>query len=473
MPRARLQFAPAQESAFDQLAGAAPMAMNVVVDGKGTVRRRPGLATTSFAPATTVDASGLRGIHVAESGSAFVFGGSGKIWKVTGGSAAHVNADAPLLGGLRPVVTETEAILAVADGGNPVKFEFATGLSSPLANAPTCTHIAGLASRLLANDTTSTNICQFSDLAAGSSFAGHEVWGAGNGDAGFFAPEARPDALVAVYENAGSVFLFGKGSFQTFAPDGALYFAPLGTREVGCVAPYSPLKVEQGMAWLDQFRRFVISDGQDVQPISGPIHQDLLALSSIEDCFGFRYRDGRADLLVWSFPAEGRTFAYQLGGGWCQWSRWNASTLNWSALGVTGCAFARDLGDYLVTTGDGLVLSLSSAHATDEGSAINSHVITGYESHESDAVKRCIAIRLALRRGETTGTNEPHVLVKYRDQPGDWKDQILVSLGAPGDREAVVELRSLGTYRRRQWCFEFAGTEDLVLLSAEEEYDVR
>jgi hypothetical protein len=66
----------------------------------------------------------------------------------------------------------------------------------------------------------------------------------------------------------------------------------------------------------------------------------------------------------------------------------------------------------------------------------------------------------------------PQAFLRFRDGPGAWSDRIPVDLGASGERELVLRLPSLGVYRRRQWEFEYSGTEALVLVSAVEEFTV-
>ena len=85
--------------------------------------------------------------------------------------------------------------------------------------------------------------------------------------------------------------------------------------------------------------------------------------------------------------------------------------------------------------------------------------------------KFCRAVYLSLKRGEVTGTTAPQASVSWRDDGGEWRDPVPVSLGVSGDREIVYPLRSLGVYRRRQWRFEFSGSEELVLAGAEEDFE--
>ena len=61
MPQEPINFGPNQESSYDELGGASPSAINVIIDEKGTVYKRPGIATYSVAPSSVVDGNGIIG----------------------------------------------------------------------------------------------------------------------------------------------------------------------------------------------------------------------------------------------------------------------------------------------------------------------------------------------------------------------------------------------------------------------------
>ena len=56
-------FANIQQSGWSQLSGAPPVVMNVVIDGRGTVRRRPAIVPYSEAPTGVIDSAGIQGLH--------------------------------------------------------------------------------------------------------------------------------------------------------------------------------------------------------------------------------------------------------------------------------------------------------------------------------------------------------------------------------------------------------------------------
>lgn len=476
---APIQFVPEQAPGFADIAGAAPVAMNVVVDGVGAVHRRPGVTTTALAASSVTIDSGVAGLFVAGDGDVIAVGQTGlnaqrDIYRVTSGSALKIGAGAPpygLRGLLRPTFAETEMLILIAGGDGIQKIEKVGFASGRLAGSPpSATHVIVQSNRLLANDVAVDRTkVRYSDVALGTfTYQGHELWSTGIGGAGYFTAEARPDNVQALAENTNEVFVFGTGTTQCFQPDPSLVFAPTSTIEVGLGAPYSVVKIDQKFLFMDQLRRFVVTDGRSFQVISQPVQRVLDEMATTSDCFGYRVTTGFIDTVVWTFPSDGRTFAFSKG----QWSQWSGlSTSNgWAQFPVTAAATTPDTGKCLVGLSTGRIGELSQNANTDLGNPIVASVTTGYESRGTDSKKHCKAVRLALRRGlETTN---PKALLSWRDRPGEWQQTVPVDIGASGDTEIVVTLRSLGTYRRRQWKFEFGGPETFVLASATEEFEV-
>lgn len=478
MPEQPLPFVNKQTSGQAEEAGGVSVAMNVVVDQLGAVYRRPGLTSASGVMPGVVDANGIIGVYKTLLGQLFAVGAAGPyrpIYLIDGTSALKLELGKPnasLAGTGRPVFAETEMLLVIAGGAELQKVELAGVLSARLGGTPPrATHVLANATRLLANDITSDKTkVRFSGQAQGTaSYAGHEDW-AFTVTAGFFTAEGRPDPVVALGENTNEVLVFGSNTLQGFQPDAATVYAPLATREVGNSASYSVVKQDEDFFWLDHVRRFQMGGVRGQQEISGPIQRTLDNMEVVSDCYGGYLPLDFLDAIVWTFPTDGRTFAFQKGVGWGQWARW--SNNNWAPLGITAWHNPQDGGPPLVGTSEGKVGTLSFDAATDFGQPIRASVRTGYVNRGTDARKWCRNVKLTLRRGTTPDPVGPQGFLRYRDDRGPWRDPIPVDLGASGDTELVVNLRSLGTYRRREWEFEYAGTEALVLASATEDFVV-
>lgn len=479
-----IPFGPAEAGGLEELAGASPAAFNIVVEpDSGAVRRRPGIRASSLVMSDVVDSHGLSGIYAVDSGQIYAVqaqnpvGPSRTIYKVgpTGSLALGLGlGDATLLGFARPTFAESEMLLVIAGGDRIQKVELATDVSAHLGgDPPMATHIVANASRLLANDVlVDKTKVDYSDIAQGTvTYAGFESWAPGPGTtAGFFTAEASPDPVVAIAQNTNEVYVFGSKTVQVFSSDPTLVFAPVATREYGCLAPYSVVKIDGVFAWLDHLKRFVEGDGRTMTPISENIKRVVDSMETATDCFGYRPILGFMDAAVWTFPSDGRTFCFQKGAAWSQWTGWDDTTNNHTPFTVTAHAMAGPVN--LVATSDGRIGELSFEAFTDLGTRIDAFVQTGYLNRGTDNRKLCRRVRIAMKRGTSPLSPGPLALLKWRDQPGPWDGEYLIDCGASGDTEIVVDIPSLGVYRRRQWAFEFADTSEIVLVGVTEDFDV-
>ena len=469
-----IPFTNQQASGVEPLAGATVAAFNIVVDAGGAVSRRPGLRAYSEAPETVVNSGGIEGLFCTDDGMLLAMStGPGRaLYEIAGGSARLVQNSLP--GELRPVFAQTEAIVAIAGGREILKYIRASRAAELLGgNPPLASHVIAHNSRLLANDMAiNKTAVRYSSTAIGTTdYSGLENWTFAP-PAGYFTAEARPDNIVAVAENTNNVFAFGQGTLQVYGPDASYVYLPEATREYGCAAPYSVIKQDQAFAWLDQYGRFVVSDGRSIKTISDPIFNSIESIAVRGDCYGYRVLQGNCDCLVWTFPTAGQTFVYQAGQGWGQWSGYDPATSNYAPFTVLSQHCRQDTDVTVVGTTDGYIAELHRDASTDLGVPIKAHVETGYVSRGTDQKKHCKCVRMVFRRGTTFGATGPQAWLSYRDQPGPWEPGLPIDLGGSGDTHPVLEFRSLGTYRRRQWRFEFTGTDDLVLVSASEDFEV-
>lgn len=521
-----IPFGPTLETSSEEISGASPEAYNVIADARGVIRKRPGLAAyTGVAPATAVDANGVLGLYLTEervahtSGSAVVSGthpgvlyavgatvnasGGGhnagrNVYRIVGGVATVVgtgtaNEDRLATDALattrapRPIFAETEALLVIAGGAEIGKIDIRPEtFSAPnfTTNAdyhemsflggcpPLASHVAANSSRILANDTQlDTTKIRYSGITQGIvSFAAHESWDPSPGAAGFFTAEARPDSIVAFAENTNDIFLFGRTSLQLFIPDGALSYAPSITKELGCLAPYSPVKVDDQYVWLDHQTRFVGSDGRKWDNVGGPIQKTLDELTAPDECYGYRFSESFADCLVFRFETDQETLVFQPGIGWGRWAQHDAASDTFTMFPVLSHHVRQDGGLNVVGLEDGTIRTLSLDHETDLGEAIVSYVSTGFLDRNSDSLKQTVAVHLTFKRTPAL-TQGVVCYLDYRDDLQDEWSTIDIDLGVDdGDHTPTIPIRSLGIYRRRQWRFRFGDQSGLFLVRATEQF---
>lgn len=469
MPSKPIMFGSNQQSGDQQLAGASPLAVNVVVDGAGAVRRRPGIAAWSDAPAAP-EASPVIGISKFQDDIVFVLENR-RIYKTNAGVATLLSSGGPdtyLDGTERPVFAITPWRLAISGGGAPSKVEpLATSAARLGGSPPNSKFIAALSQRLLSDDQTDATTRNGQIRFTYTGDAGNENWDPLN----FTSAEARPDSLAALAENANELFAFGATSLQVFQPDPTVIFAPGRAVNRGCAAGHSVFAVDERFAWLTNRREFVISDGRAVQVMSDAIAATLDSVPTVSDCYGFRWSADQFDVTAFQMPTDGRTFAAQVGGGWAQWHGWD-SAHGHTLFPAKTVYYWDEENTYLVGMPDGSIATLDSATNTDLGATIKAEVLTGFINQDTDAWKSCDVLRLTIKRGVATGSTEPQLLLSWRDSLGAFSTPLRLGLGLAGDPMFTIERRSLGMYRARQWKLEFTDAADFVLARAEETFSI-
>ena len=466
MGTAQLFFGNDQRSGDQQLAVASPLAVNVLVDGAGAVRRRPGISTWSGFPTTIPEASQVDGITSFEDEIYFVTA-SRRIYKVSSAGVATdlstLGTESFLAGAERPVFAETAFRLVIAGGEEPAKVDSAGTYAERLGgDPPWSTYAAPLASRVFTNDLTdSSTLGRIRASRTGN--AGNETFDALD----FVASEARPDSTVALRENSNELFAFGSTTLQVWSPDPNTILATSRALNRGCAAPYSVIFDDEMFAWMTERKTFIRSDGRSVEELSGAIDGTIGSLTAFSDGWGFRWDDDQFDALVWVFPSDGRSFTYQRGAGWGQWHGWTQGAGH-TVLPIKSHYYWPLMDLHLVGLATGQIAKFDVTATTDLGATIKAEVLTGFDNGGTDAVKSADCLRLTFKRGQAS--TDAHVMLSWRDNLGAFCRPLRISLGTTGDTMPVVERRTLGTYRTRQWKLEFDGARDYVLARSELEF---
>lgn len=523
-----IPFAPLLETSSEEISGASPEAFNVISDARGVLRKRPGLAAyTGVAPATAVDAAGVLGLYLTQDQVAHTTGtdqvsgthpgvlyavgatvnasGGGhnrgrNVYRIVGGVATLVGTGVVDEDRLstpaaiattrfpRPVFAETEALLIIAGGAEIGKIDIraetfsAPNFTNPNPDyhemsflggcPPMASHVFVNSSRVCANDTQLDRTkVRFSDISQGIvDFSGHETWAPSPGAAGFFTAEARSDSIVACAENTNDIFTFGTTSLQLFAPDSSNTFAPSITREAGCLATYSPVKVDDKYVWLDHMTRAVSSDGRQWDDVGGPVQATFDELDNPEECYCYRYNESFADCVIFRFQTDQETLVMQPSVGWSRWALYSATTGTFTMFPVLCHLLRQDGGLNVVGLEDGTIRTLSLNNTTDLGAAIVAHVSTGFIDRGSDNRKQSVSVHMTFKRTSELSAGVVAYL-EFRDDLSDEWTILEIDLGVEdGDLNPTVTFRSLGVYRRRQWRFRFADSAGLFLVRATEQF---
>jgi hypothetical protein len=464
MSERQIEFAPKLESGNASVAGAQQEAWNVLVDGRGAIRRRPAIVAFSEAPGSSLDGSAVTGLFAHDS-TLYATTESQNIFAVAGGSSLNLSTSGgatQLAGTSRPTFALwREPWIIIASGQEVQKVIPATNLSARLGGSPPiASQVVSMSQRLIVNEGTSAQTAgafRYSD-------AGYpEVWDAlRRADT-----ESDPDSIVAMRSNMNELFAFCKRSVQVFLPDPNTIWSPSRARRLGCLASSSVVEYDEQFVWLDNLRRFVLSDGRAFQDISGGISGTLDSIATVSDAFGYRVSEGQFDCVAQTFPSDGRTFVWQPNSGWSQWSKW-IDGVGHSRFQVNAHCLWDERNANVVGLVDGRVCKLESGTNTDiDGTKIKAEVVTGHDNRGTAATKTCRRVTLELVRGEATSGV---VRLSWRDGSGAWSGPIERSLG--GDYYNYVHFDSLGTYRQRQWKLEMTDAADFTLARATEDFTV-
>lgn len=478
MPAEAIQFT-GQASGLDELAGAPALNVNVMTDLTGTAKMRPGVSAWSGFPATVPAFGGSAASPVdcmVPFGSLLIYvTRNRRLWALNPDTAtvaalSTLDPATTLPGALRPLGQAFRTKVVFVGGGAP-QSTTGTGASAVLAGSPpSSSSILGLATRIVVARNDTSGIFQWSGLGD----TGHLTWDALN----FAEAEAKPDPIQLIADNTNEMFVFATETLQVFSPDATLGFAPGRTMNLGTLAPYSVVKVDDTFAFLDRERRFIVTDGRSFSDsdsvLSKPIEATLRGMNTVTDCFGFRMRTDRWDAVVWMFPTDGKGFIWNRRNN--QWSEWRSSSDDgsWVSPIVSSAVFWPERNQFLVGLDTGQIASLDASVSTDLGMAIRTVLVSGFVDHGVDNYKANNALYLRFKRGLTSQSeaNVPRVLVSWRDNTGPWSRPVAINLGIVGDTDPAIELRSLGVYRQRQWKIEYSGAAELALVSAREDFAV-
>lgn len=438
------------------------------VDQEGFTRKRPGLQyLTDLGAGTNQRVEGF--YWWAEKGYAIAVAG-GNVYKMTysAGTATVTDLTGDALSANVPVTFATDGTYVFIAGDGRVVYSDGSTNTAYLADADAPTsvsHVAFVDGYLLVNSL-GTNQWAFSEVNDSLSWDAADVFSAaGDGD-----------DVAAVKVLNREIFLFGPKSFEIWENDGTSPFAriPGGFREWGCVAPNSIVDIDDGLVWLDNERHFRTFNGSSSQIISTPYDREIEEFSTVSDCVGYKMEISGQRFLVFGFPAESRTLIYNATTqDWSEWSTWDSSAGEYTRWMAQSYCRAVDWGVHVVgskTNSD--VYLLSEDYYDDAGTEIRVKRLTGHIDHGALKRKRSEEIRLRVKRGAVDLSTDPVVMIRWRDNHGDWSNEHQMSLQSLGNTEFIARIKRSGIYRARQYEITATDAAPVIFGRAEEDVEV-
>ena len=293
----------------------------------------------------------------------------------------------------------------------------------------------------------------------------------------FASAEGSPDGVVGIIVDHREVWVFGENSVEVWYDAGNADF-PLqriqgAFNEIGCAAPYSIAKLDNGLFWLGKDARgqgmVYRANGYTGQRISThAVEWQIQQYADMSDAIGYTYQQDGHSFYVLIFPSANTTWVYDV------------ATQAWhERAGFTNGEFTRHrsncqvffngevlVGDYenanvyvldLENYSDNGAIQkwLRSWRALDTGD--NNLKRTAHHSLQLDLET---GVGLNLGQGE-----DPQIMLRWSDDGGHtWSNEHWVSIGKIGQYYRRAIWRRLGmTQKLRDRVYEVSGTDPVKI----------
>jgi hypothetical protein len=290
---------------------------------------------------------------------------------------------------------------------------------------------------------------------------------------GFASAEGSPDGLLSLIVDHREAWLFGTNSVEVWYDAGTTPF-PLtriqgAYNEIGCAAPYSVAKLDNGVFWLGADARgegivYRTNGYTGVRISTHAVEWQIQQYGDISDSIGYTYQQDGHAFYVLVFPTAGTTWVYDVAtDNWHERAGWSNGSftrhrsncqMNFNHEVIVGDysdgrIYAFDLNVY---DDDGAVQKwLRSWRALPQGT--NNLTRTAQHSLQLDA-----ETGVGLNTGQ--GSN-PQVMLRWSDDGGHtWSNEHWASMGALGVYATRTFWRRLGmTIKLRDRVYEVSGTD--------------
>jgi hypothetical protein len=451
-----------QVSSVDSLSSACSRLVNWQLDASGVNTPRPRLVTRSISNIGTspvIGACKWREYTVIVCANRYIGIINDLVpdyvnWVSTSDTATQLEGSAP-----RPTFAMGDESIFIAGGGRIQKWNPGLGMSAVVSASPRCTHVISIANYLLANSVDYPSRIWWSDIGEGA----WDTWPAAN----FRTAEARPDPVLAVYENAYNVYVFGSETLEVYGigSDPTLPFEITNTVNRGIAAPYACCAMDEGFAYLDNQRQIVVGSGGQVQPLSDAIKTDLRGFDDVSDCWMYREEIGSRSNLVVRFPAEERTFVHDFERqAWSERQYYVSPFLtDWP---VSSATYVPNTNTWLFGSTDAGMYEFDMDPGLELGAPLVCERTTGWHDFSTSKRKRSRGLQLVLRRGTAAQGAVPGAYeIRVQSDDSAWSPWYQVSVGAPSDHSQVCRLFLGGVFRRRRYGIRFSTTESAAVVS--------
>lgn len=289
--------------------------------------------------------------------------------------------------------------------------------------------------------------------------------------------EGSPDGLVSLIVDHREAWLFGTNSVEVWYDSGAADF-PLtriqgAFNELGCAAPYSVAKMDNGLFWLGSDARgngmVYRANGYTGQRISThAIEFAIQSYATISDAIGYTYQQDGHSFYVLSFPTGNATWVYDVAtGGWHE----RAGFSNGQFLRhISNCQMNYNNEIVVGSYADGNLYAFDLDVFADNGAAqkwLRSwRALPPGQNKLTRTAQHVLQLDCESGVGLATGQgSNPQVMLRWSDDGGHtWSNEHWASLGGIGAYGTRVIWRRLGmTEKLRDRVYEVSGTDPVKI----------
>jgi hypothetical protein len=435
--------------------------VDAILDQQPSIFSRPGLSTFL---STGVNAS-IDGEFWWDDQQMLIVVCGGNIYYTTNFTSFTATTGTLLNLGVKVSIVSDGTYVYFANGGQIVRWNsgispaYLTDTDAPLA----VTHLVLLDSYLIANKVGSAT---FYFTTPGDA----STWSALD----FASAESEPDDVNSLVRFRSEAYLFGRESFEIWEDDGQTPFARVngGSFNVGCIAPYSVVALDNTILWLSNTRQFVKFSGGGVENFETKFDKELSAFTTVADCETSVYYVAGKTLVVFQFPGEGRTIVYnETDDNWGEFGYWDSVAGDYQCFLGRGCTIDPDRNRVFVGSrkATGKVYLMSPSYFTDDGDPLRGILVSGSMDYGTHKEKINMFFSMRVKRGSITDSSEPVMTLRFKDNGEEWSNEIQISLGLMGDGYNEIREHRLGRYTNRQYEFTFSDAVGLVFSNAKEE----
>lgn len=293
----------------------------------------------------------------------------------------------------------------------------------------------------------------------------------------FASAEGSPDGVVGLIVDHREVWVFGTNSVEVWYDAGNADF-PLqriqgAFNEIGCIAPYSIAKLDNGLFWLGQDARgrgiVYRANGYTGQRISThAIEWQIQQYDNLQDATGYTYQQDGHSFYVLNLPSAKTTWVYDVATqAWHERANWNNGAFDRHVVNNQMSYNSQTVvGDYE----SGNVYTFDLDVYADNGQIQKwlrswRALATGQNNLKRSA-QHSLQLDLETGTGLVVGQgSDPEVMLRWSDDGGHtWSSEHWVKMGKIGEFYRRAIWRRLGmTMKIRDRVYEVSGTDPVKI----------